>query len=216
MDCRRHLRLLRQRRERPRRRRASKPSDKFVRRIGHLSCRSGFSAERRSKGHMLCRSPRFEGVCEKPALSKGKTWPSNSGHADGQCERLPELATDLFRRQVAVIVAIGASTPALAATAATATVPVVFATASDATQIGLVNSLKNPQADPTGMSFATPGTRILASKCLDLLLELRYGARLVGYLDNSCLSEAFETNVASLTTAASIHAYPVFTHTPKM
>jgi putative ABC transport system substrate-binding protein len=77
-------------------------------------------------------------------------------HADGQCERLPELATDLFRRQVAVIVAIEASTPALAATAATATVPVVFATASDATQIGLVNSLMNPQADPTSMSFATP------------------------------------------------------------
>jgi putative tryptophan/tyrosine transport system substrate-binding protein len=50
------------------------------------------------------------------------------------------------------------------------------------------------------MSFATPG---LASKRLVLLLELRPGARLVGYLDNSRLSAAFETNVASLTTAAS-------------
>jgi putative tryptophan/tyrosine transport system substrate-binding protein len=47
-------------------------------------------------------------------------------HAGGQYERLPQLATDLFRRQVAVIVAIGASTPALAATAATSAVPIVF------------------------------------------------------------------------------------------
>jgi putative ABC transport system substrate-binding protein len=86
-------------------------------------------------------------------------------HADGQCELLPELATDLFRRQVAVTVAIGASTPALAATAATATVPVVFATTSDATQIGLVNSLMNPQADPTSMSFATPGGHPSAWTC---------------------------------------------------
>ena len=122
-------------------------------------------------------------------------------HAGGQYERLPELAADLFRSQVAVIVAIGASTPALAATAATSTIPVVFATASDATQIGLVNSLSRPEADPTGKSFATPE---LASKRLDLLLELRPGARLVGYLDNSRLSGAFESNVASLTTAASI------------
>ena len=122
-------------------------------------------------------------------------------HAGGQYERLPELATDLFRRQVAVIVAIGASTPALAATAATSTVPIVFATGSDAIQVGLVNSLRRPEADLTGMSFATTE---LASKRLELLLELRPGARLVGYLANSRLSGAFETNVGSLTAAASI------------
>src|SRR5580700_8883330 len=62
-------------------------------------------------------------------------------NADGRYERLPELAGDLFRRQVAVIVAIGASTPALAATAAASTVPIVFAMGSDAVEVRMVNSL---------------------------------------------------------------------------
>jgi ABC-type uncharacterized transport system substrate-binding protein len=122
-------------------------------------------------------------------------------NADGQYERLPELAIDLFRRQVAVIVAIGASTPALAATAATSTVPIVFAMGSDAVEVRLVNNLNSKEANLTAMSFATAG---LASKRLELLLELRPGASLVGYLDNSRLSESFETNVGNLTTAARI------------
>jgi putative tryptophan/tyrosine transport system substrate-binding protein len=122
-------------------------------------------------------------------------------HAGGRYERLPELATDLFRRQVAVIVAIGSSTPALAAKAATSTIPIVFAMGSDAIQVGLVNSLSRPQASLTGVNPAATG---LASKRLELLLELRPGATLVGYLDNSRLSGAFETNVGGLTTAARI------------
>ena len=100
-----------------------------------------------------------------------------------------------------MIVAIGASTPALAATAATSAVPIVFATGSDAIQVGLVDNLTRPEANLTGMSFATTE---LASKRLELLLELRSGARLIGYLDNSRSSGVFETNVGSLTTAASI------------
>jgi putative tryptophan/tyrosine transport system substrate-binding protein len=122
-------------------------------------------------------------------------------HAGGRYERLPELATDLFRRQVAVIIAIGASTPALAAKAATSTVPIVFAMGSDAIQVGLVNGLGRPQASLTGVN---PAATELASKRLELLLELRPGATLVGYLDNSRLSGTFETNVGSLTTAAKI------------
>jgi putative tryptophan/tyrosine transport system substrate-binding protein len=121
--------------------------------------------------------------------------------ADGRYERLPELATDLFRKQAAVIVAIGPATPALAATAATSTIPIVFAMGSDAIQVGLVNSLRRPEASLTGVN---PAATELASKRLELLLELRPGATLVGYLDNSRLSGVFETNVGGLTTAARI------------
>ncbi len=120
--------------------------------------------------------------------------------ADGQYERLPDLATDLVRSQVAVIVAIGASTPALAAKATASSTPIVFAMGSDALEVGLVNSLDRPDANVTGTS-AIAGH---ASERLELLIELRPGARLVGYLDNSRLSGAFETNVESVMTTARI------------
>jgi putative ABC transport system substrate-binding protein len=121
--------------------------------------------------------------------------------ADGQYERLPDLTTDLVRSQAAVIVAIGASMPELAVKAAASTIPIVFAMGSDAVEVGVVNSLDRPEASATGISdVAGP-----ASKRLELMLELRPGARLVGYLDNSRLSGAFETKVENVTAAARIN-----------
>ncbi len=99
--------------------------------------------------------------------------------ADGQYERLPDLANDLVRRQVAVIIAIGASAPALATQAATATVPIGFAMGSDAVEVGVADSLNRPQANLTG---ANATAAELASRRLELLLELRPGAPLLGYL----------------------------------
>jgi len=120
---------------------------------------------------------------------------------DGQYERLPDLAIDLARSQVAVIVAIGASTSALAARAAASTVPIVFAMGSDAVEVGVANGLNGPQANAMGANAAAAE---LASRRLELLLELRRGARFVGYLDNSRLSGVFEANVESITAAARI------------
>jgi putative tryptophan/tyrosine transport system substrate-binding protein len=120
--------------------------------------------------------------------------------ADGQYERLPDLAIDLARSQVAVIVAIVASTSALAARAAASTVPIVFAMGSDAVEVSVANSLGGPPANTTSASAAAE----LASKRLELLVELRRGARLFGYLDNSRSSRTFETNVESVTTTARI------------
>src|SRR5262249_1125802 len=86
--------------------------------------------------------------------------------ADGHAERMQELAADLVRRKVAVIFGMGGAGPALAAKAATSTIPIVFAMGGDAVDLGLVKSLHKPEANVTGVSFSTAQ---LAPKRLELL-----------------------------------------------
>jgi putative ABC transport system substrate-binding protein len=99
--------------------------------------------------------------------------------AEGQYDRLPAMASDLVGRQVSVIVA---NTPAnLAAKKATATIPVVFTTASDPVQIGLVTNMSRPGGNVTGVSQLNVA---LGPKRLELAHELLPAATTMALLVN--------------------------------
>src|SRR5258708_6148985 len=101
--------------------------------------------------------------------------------ANGDFAKLPELADDLVRRRVAVIAITGSGAATLAAKTATATIPIVFSTAADPIQSGLIASLSRPGGNVTGIS--NMGNELTAKR-LDLLRELVPGATRFAMLIN--------------------------------
>jgi putative ABC transport system substrate-binding protein len=111
--------------------------------------------------------------------------------AENEIHRLPTLAADLVRRKVAVIAAMGGSAPALAAKAATTTIPVVFAVPADPVKLGLVGNLARPDGNMTGINFFTAE---LVEKRLGLLPELvPTAARLAVLIDPNVAASAEAT-----------------------
>ena len=101
--------------------------------------------------------------------------------AEGHYDRLPALAAELASLKVAVIIAAGGSDPGRAARAATSTIPIVFITAADPVQTGLVTSLNRPEANVTGISMIGAA---LESKRFELLHEVVPQAASIGVLIN--------------------------------
>ena len=142
--------------------------------IGYLS--SGSPAAFAPMVAALRRGLSEAGVVE------GKDFVIEYQWVEGQYDRLPTLAADFVRRQVAMIVATGGSRPALAAKAATATIPIVFTGGLDPVELGLVTSLARPGGNATGtINIAND----LNAKRLGMLRELVPAATTIAVLSDA-------------------------------
>ena len=127
--------------------------------------------------------------------------------ADGQNDRLPALAADLIRRQVNVIAAPGSTPAALAAKAATATIPVIFQVGTDPVAAGLVASLARPAGNVTGVTNINTE---LVPKRLELLRELIPTANIIALLVNPTspfITESISKDLQSATRALGLQLH---------
>jgi putative tryptophan/tyrosine transport system substrate-binding protein len=119
--------------------------------------------------------------------------------AENNVDRPPELAAELVRRRVAVIIGSGGLAAIMAAKAATATIPILFVVSEDPVRLGLVKSLARPEVNLTGINFYNSE---LVAKQLELLRELVPHAAAVAVLVNPASSNTFEITLRDIEPAA--------------
>jgi putative ABC transport system substrate-binding protein len=119
--------------------------------------------------------------------------------AENRMGSLPDLAADLVRRQVAVIVTPGGLASSMAAKTATTTIPIVFVVADDPVRLGLVASLARPDGNVTGINFFSGE---LTAKRLELLREMAPATTRVAVLVNPENAENAKTTVSEAETAS--------------
>jgi putative tryptophan/tyrosine transport system substrate-binding protein len=140
----------------------------------------GFLHGGRASGFSAVQATAFRQGLGETGYDEGRNARIEYRWAEGRYDRLPELAADLVRRHVAVIAV--ASTPAvLAAKAATTTVPIVFQVGVDPIAAGVVNSLKRPGGNVTGIVNLSVG---LIAKRLELMRQLVPETKLIAVLLN--------------------------------
>ena len=125
--------------------------------------------------------PAFRSALADLGWIEGRTIRIEPRSADGQHERLPALAAELVRFAVSVIVTAGGTPPALAAKKATASIPIVFVTAGDPVELGIVSNFAKPGGNITGFG----GSITMIDKRLELLLEIVPHVKRVAYLTNA-------------------------------
>jgi putative ABC transport system substrate-binding protein len=141
--------------------------------IGYLSARSPGDTT-----HLVAAMQR--GLAESGYI-EGQNVGAEYRWALGQPDRLPAMAAELVRRPVAVLVATGGESAALAAKAATSTIPIVFSIGGDPVKVGLTASYSRPGGNATGISLLT---NLLEPKRLGVLHELVPRAATIGVLLN--------------------------------
>ena len=140
----------------------------------------------------------FQGL-RQAGFEEGRNVAIEYRWAEGRIERLPALATELVQQKVDVIAAIGGPPQALAAKAATSTIPVVFQVGADPIALGLVASLSRPGGNITGVASLNVD---VGPKRLELMHELLPSAKTIAFLFNPANASTAEMQTKAFQTAA--------------